>query len=61
MTSAAVDQQQAHKSPWFVCWFDSMHYHKLYGYRDESEAAGFIDELMRAIRPACGSKANSPL
>jgi SAM-dependent methyltransferase len=41
--------------PWFVSWFASIHYHKLYAYRDDREAAGFIDELIQRLRPANGS------
>jgi hypothetical protein len=32
---------------WFKHWFDSSFYHKLYANRDEGEAAGFVDELLR--------------
>jgi len=42
----AVEQQQ-----WFSTWFDSSHYHQLYGYRDEAEAARFIDALVDRLRP----------
>jgi SAM-dependent methyltransferase len=49
--------REAETSPWFVSWFDSTYYHKLYGYRDESEAAGFIDTLLSRLHPAAGSVA----
>jgi len=49
--------REAENSPWFVSWFDSTYYHKLYGYRDESEAAGFIDALLSRLHPAAGSVA----
>jgi SAM-dependent methyltransferase len=39
------------RSEWFASWFDSVHYHKLYGYRDETEAARFLDELIARLRP----------
>jgi len=38
-------------SQWFTTWFDSPHYHKLYGYRDDSEAARFVDALIDRLRP----------
>jgi SAM-dependent methyltransferase len=38
-------------SQWFATWFDSPHYHKLYGYRDDSEAAAFVDALIDRLRP----------
>ena len=38
-------------SQWFATWFDSPHYHKLYGYRDDSEAARFVDALIDRLRP----------
>jgi SAM-dependent methyltransferase len=41
--------------PWFSSWFDSAYYHKLYGYRDDGEAAGFVDELIDRLRPQDGS------
>src|SRR5262245_17698378 len=37
---------------WFASWFDSPHYHRLYGYRDVSEAAGFVDALVDRLHPA---------
>lgn len=39
-------------TPWFQSWFDSVHYHRLYAYRDDREAASFIDALIRRLRPA---------
>jgi SAM-dependent methyltransferase len=44
-------------SQWFASWFDSPHYHKLYGYRDESEAARFVESLVERLRPAPGADA----
>ena len=55
MTLAAVEQSDAAGAPWFVCWFDSIHYHKLYAYRNEAEAARFIDELIRRLQPSNGA------
>ena len=41
--------------PWFKRWFDSAYYHKLYGNRNEQEAADFIDELLEYLQPAPNS------
>ena len=38
-------------SEWFASWFDSVHYHKLYAYRDDAEAARFLDELITRLHP----------
>src|SRR5262245_34851476 len=57
MTLAALEQSGAPGPPWFVSWFDSIHYHKLYAYRDDTEAAGFIDELIRRFEPSNGAAA----
>ena len=47
-------------SQWFASWFDSPHYHKLYGYRDDSEAAAFVDTLVnRGVDLAAGSIAEA--
>jgi SAM-dependent methyltransferase len=46
-------QQQAE---WFADWFDSPYYHTLYKYRDDSEAEGFIDHLLRQLEPEAGAK-----
>jgi 2-polyprenyl-3-methyl-5-hydroxy-6-metoxy-1,4-benzoquinol methylase len=46
---------QAEASAWFVSWFDSTYYHKLYAYRDHEEAAGFIDALIARFRSPRGS------
>src|SRR5262245_58955359 len=42
---------------WFATWFDSPHYHRLYGYRDASEAAGFVDALIDRLHPALPAEA----
>ena len=44
-------QSSPERSDWFASWFDSVHYHKLYGYRDDTEAARFLDELIARLRP----------
>lgn len=38
-------------SPWFASWFDSPHYHRLYGYRDQTEAMRFVDALIQRLLP----------
>jgi SAM-dependent methyltransferase len=45
----------AEQSPWFVSWFDSIHYHRLYSYRNDAEAAEFIDAIIRSLEPGSGS------
>ena len=53
-------------SEWYASWFDSPHYHRLYGHRSTDEARRFIDRLKPIFngrlaadlvweRPACGS------
>lgn len=41
---------------WFKHWFDSAFYHKLYANRDEREAAGFVDALLKELCPPAHSK-----
>jgi SAM-dependent methyltransferase len=36
-------------------WFDSIHYQRLYGHRDHTEAANFIEALIRRLRPRAGA------
>jgi len=36
---------------WFSRWFDSSFYHKLYADRNDIEAAGFIDQLVKELQP----------
>src|SRR5262245_12601703 len=55
MALTTLDPPSASCSPWFVSWFDSVHYHKLYAYRDDTEAAGFIDGLIQVLQPDGGS------
>jgi SAM-dependent methyltransferase len=57
MQTATVSQLAAQHSRWFASWFDSSHYHKLYGYRNHVEAAGFVDALTARLRPPRGSRA----
>lgn len=51
MNSGIADRPLTQGSQWFESWFDSAHYHKLYGYRDAAEASEFVDELIRRLRP----------
>ena len=39
-------------SSWFETWFDSKYYHILYRERNDEEAAGFIDHLVKFLDPA---------
>lgn len=49
-------------SRWYETWFDSPHYHRLYGHRSDAEAAAFIRNLhdhhgwnaLRLLDLACG-------
>src|SRR5262245_25412834 len=43
-------------SSWYKVWFDSEYYRKLYGHRDEKEAAGFIEVLGDELNLKAGSK-----
>lgn len=40
---------------WFVQWFSSPYYHKLYFERNEKEPAAFIQQLIDRLQPAAGS------
>ena len=55
MTTMTQDERVGQESQWFASWFDSPHYHRLYGYRDGSEAAGFVDALLQRLGPTPGS------
>ena len=41
---------------WFESWFSSPYYHILYKNRDDSEAARFIDNIIRYLDPAPNAK-----
>ncbi len=43
-------------NPWYKEWFNSPFYHKLYFERDDKEAEDFIDQLIRYLKPAAGSR-----
>jgi len=55
-SSVAVRPPEDAPRQWFASWFDSPHYHRLYGYRDEAEAIGFVDALVERLRPASGAR-----
>lgn len=40
------------KEEWFKEWFDSPYYHVLYKHRDDTEAASFIESLIRFLNPS---------
>jgi SAM-dependent methyltransferase len=42
---------------WFADWFDSPHYHALYSHRSDTEAAAFVDSLVRWLEPRPGARA----
>ncbi len=47
---------RTHEDPeWFIPWFNSIHYQRLYSHRDEAEAARFVDELIGRLQPAPGA------
>jgi SAM-dependent methyltransferase len=56
MTSTSVDRRDVATSPWFATWFDSVHYQKLYSYRDDREASAFVDALVGAMHLADGAR-----
>src|SRR5262249_32117693 len=37
-------------------WFDSSHYQRLYNHRDHTEAANFLDALLKSLQPHTGSR-----
>jgi SAM-dependent methyltransferase len=42
--------------PWYIEWFNSPFYHKLYFERDEEEAQAFIHKLISHLGPVHGSR-----
>ena len=44
------------QQPWFKDWFNSPYYHQLYFNRDKTEAADFINYLIKYLNPAPGSR-----
>lgn len=57
-----MDMAESTSSEWYATWFDSPHYHRLYGHRSTEEADLFIDNLhahfswsgLRLLDLACG-------
>jgi SAM-dependent methyltransferase len=50
-------QNTTRPTEWFATWFDSTHYRKLYAYRDDTEAARFLDALVGRLQPGRGARA----
>lgn len=44
------------KKEWFGDWFDSKYYHVLYKSRDRKEAEGFMDNLVKTVKPKKNSR-----
>jgi len=55
VTIFAERNNMAEKS-WYIDWFNSPFYHKLYFERDEEEARSFICALVDQLQPAPGSR-----
>jgi len=55
-TTGIFDKKLSMQVPgnWFRDWFNSPYYHLLYHYRDETEAAAFLEKLIAYLRPASG-------
>jgi SAM-dependent methyltransferase len=56
MSTVDLVREDTPQPPWFASWFDSPHYHSLYAYRDEAEAAGFVNAILECLRPAGGAR-----
>jgi SAM-dependent methyltransferase len=50
-----IEKIAVNNSSWFRSWFNSSLYHSLYANRDENEAAGFINTLVKELQPLPGS------
>lgn len=55
MRSTASVQQVTTQPEWFVSWFDSPHYQRLYAHRNEAEARAFLDRLIARLQPGDGA------
>ena len=55
--AATTVRASTQRSEWFESWFDSPHYHRLYAYRDDTEAARFLDELIARLGLRRGARA----
>jgi len=47
LPARSEDMPQNPSFPWYETWFDSPHYHRLYGHRSGSEASAFVSNLHR--------------
>jgi SAM-dependent methyltransferase len=47
--NTAVLVESGREPEWFASWFDSEHYQRLYGHRDDREAALFVDRLVERL------------
>ena len=54
MNTAGSVRQAPSAPEWFASWFDSAHYHRLYAYRDQTEAVRLIDQLIARGHLAAG-------
>jgi len=57
MTLTTNIPSRAQQPQWFVSWFDSPYYHRLYADRDAHEAAAFVNTLVRELCPPRGARA----
>ena len=55
MRSAQTACRTHPDAEWFIPWFNSTHYQKLYSHRDEAEAARFIDALIDRLHLDAGA------
>jgi SAM-dependent methyltransferase len=54
--AATATRPETRQSEWFASWFDSPHYHRLYGRRDDAEAARFVDALTLRLEIEPGAR-----
>jgi SAM-dependent methyltransferase len=55
MLTTTKSHKLVEQSQWFQHWFDTSFYHQLYGNRNETEAADFVNELLMELNPVPGS------
>jgi SAM-dependent methyltransferase len=53
--NAAVLASPAGEPEWFARWFDSEHYQRLYGHRNDREASLFVDRLVQRLGAAANA------
>jgi len=56
MSAAVRARRPSSQRDWFEGWFDSAHYHQLYAYRNDEEAADFIAHLIERRHIAAGAR-----